>query len=87
MFPKRIIPAVEIAIRQTDKIFASDCEGNLYHARLVNLANGQRRCDTLMAANFIGKLLGQPQALAIDPDERLFYYLPRDGCVVRWDSK
>lgn len=40
-----------------------------------------------LPAVLVDDLMGAATALFVDPVDQLYYYLPRDGVVVRWNTR
>lgn len=48
--------------------------------------NGSRNYLEL-AAVMVDDLLGAANTLVVDPVDQLYYFMPRDGVVVRWNTR
>lgn len=83
-----------IAIRNNDQLLVLDknnvlWSGNLFKVKFV------RKLSPLalfMSISRLGALLGKAQGLTTQTDEStenhyLYYYMPRDGAVVRWNFR
>ncbi|KAJ6645694.1 Major royal jelly protein 3, partial [Pseudolycoriella hygida] len=81
-----VIPK-DIAILGTDKLYASDECGHLWTAEVDVHKWTKAKLFNEVRVEFIADLLGTSTALTIDPNGSLLYYLPRDGAVVRWNSR
>lgn len=68
-------------------LFASDDCGQLWTTKLDVLKRAKTSNYYEIRVELIADLLGTSTALSIDPNGALYYYLPRDGAVVRWNSK
>lgn len=73
----------EIAIRE-NRLFVSDDCGHLWTAKLKRDKRAAHYNE--LRVEFIADLLGASTSLTIDPKGALYYYLPRDGALVRWNS-
>lgn len=80
-----VIPK-DIALLENGLLFASDECGHLWRAKL-DLFTQTNYNYYAIRAEFIADLLGTSTALTVDPNGSLYYYLPRDGAVVRWNSR
>lgn len=82
-----IVIAKDIVVLESGQLFASDECGHLWTAKL-DLSKREKTPRYLeITVKFIDDLLGSSTSLTSDPDGSLYYYLPRDGAVVRWNSR
>lgn len=81
-----VIPK-DITLLETGQLFASDECGHLWTAKLDILKTDKAPRYYEIKVEFIADLLGTSTTLTIDPNGSLYYYLPRDGAVVRWNSR
>lgn len=82
-----VIPK-DIALQlENGKLFVSDACGHLWTAKLNSLKRVKIPHHFEIRVDFIDDLLGTSTALTVDPNGSLYYFLPRDGAVVRWNSK
>lgn len=81
-----VIPK-DIALLQSGKLFVSDECGHLWIAKLDLLKQAKAAHYYEIRVEFVADLLGTSTALSVDANGSLYYYLPRDGAVVRWNSR
>lgn len=89
-----LIPA-EIAIKGDDELVISDYSNCLWFANLKKIRHNIRNKDIelFVEVKYLGSLLGASKALTVPPviddetNQYLYYYLPRDGAVVRWNFR
>lgn len=81
-----VIPK-DITLLATGQLFASDECGHLWTAKLDILKRAKTPHYFEIKVQFIADLLGTSTALTVDPNGSLYYYLPRDGALVRWNSR
>lgn len=77
----------DIALTRSGQLFASDECGHLWIAKLDLLKQDSAPQYYEVRVEFIADLLGTSTALTVDPNGSLYYYLPRAGAVVRWNSR
>ncbi|XP_031641194.1 uncharacterized protein LOC116352610 [Contarinia nasturtii] len=90
-----ILIAAEITIKNNDELVVKDYNNNLWIAKLNEIKYSSiqsKNIDLFVEVKFLGPLLGSANALAIpqmvdDIDQYMYYYLPRDGAVVRWNFR
>lgn len=82
-----VIPKDIEILLETGQLFASDECGHLWTAKLDVLKRAKAPHYYELRVEFIADLLGTSTALTIDPNGSLYYFLPRDGAVVRWNSR
>lgn len=82
-----VVISKDIALLANGRLFASDECGHLWTTKL-NLSKREKTPRYLqIRVEFVADLLGTSTALTSDPNGSLYYYLPRDGAVVRWNSR
>lgn len=89
-----LIPA-EITMKSDDELMISDHSNGLWFANLNKIKHNIRNKDIelFVEVKYLGSLLGSPKALTVPPiidddtNQYLYYYLPRDGAVVRWNFR
>lgn len=81
-----VIPK-DIALLENGILFASDECGHLWTAKVDLFRQPTSHHYYEIDVEFIADLLGTSTALTVDPNGSLYYYLPRDGAVVRWNSR
>ncbi|XP_037025083.1 major royal jelly protein 5 [Bradysia coprophila] len=81
-----IVQPKDIAILKNE-LFVSDECGHLWTAKLDVLNRVKYPHYYAIRVQFIADLLGPSTQLAIDPNGALYYYLPSDGALLRWNSK
>lgn len=88
-----LIPA-EITLKNDKELFISDHSNGLWLADLTKTkSNPNKGEDSFVEVKYLGSLLGASTALTIptmidgDSSHYLYYYLPRDGAVVRWNFR
>lgn len=89
-----LIPA-EISMKGDDELVISDYSNGLWFANLKKIRHNIRNKDIelFVEVKYLGSLLGASTALTIPPviddeiNQYLYYYLPRDGAVVRWNFR
>lgn len=74
----------ELAFTLDNRIYLTDKSGNLYITNLKK-NNKIRNNGTELQATSLGSLLGRSKGLITDPFGILYYILPKDGAVVRWE--
>lgn len=82
-----VVVPKDIALLETGQLFASDECGHLWKAKLDIFRHAKTPHYYEIEVEFIADLLGTSTALTIDPNGSLYYYLPRDGAVLRWNSR
>lgn len=86
-----LIPA-EITMKNDNELMISDHLNGLWLADLSKLIQNDNS-DLSVEVKYIGSLLGPSKALVFpagiegDSNPYLYYYLPRDGAVVRWNLR
>lgn len=89
-----LIPA-EIIIKNEKDLVVSDHSNGLWMANLNKIKPNQRSKDVELFVEviYLGSLLGSSRAITIPPifdvdtTQYLYYYIPRDGAVVRWNFR
>lgn len=90
-----LIPA-EITMKNNNEFMISDHSNRLWLADLSKIKpNTNKRIDAdfFIEVKYLGQLLGASKSLTIpividgDSNHYLYYYLPRDGAVVRWNFR
>lgn len=89
-----VLIAAEITIKNNDELIIKDHSNGLWMAKLSKIKHSIKSKDVelFVEVQFLGSLLGAAKAIAIpsttdDIDQYLYYYLPRDGAVVRWNFR
>lgn len=92
----------EIAMKSNEELLICDHFNQLWSADIgqIHLSkSSSNQLDAFSVVNvptkYIGSLLGLPKALTINPSSMdsdsintfLYYYLPRDGVVLRWNYR
>lgn len=82
----------EITVKGDDEILISDTDDRLWMANLKQLKYSGR--DLFVDVKYVGHLLGASKALVVPriadaeiSSNYLYYYLPRDGAVLRWNLR
>lgn len=95
-WPYDILNPAEITIKNDDELIVSDHSNGLWVANLKNVRRNMMRgnkIELFVDVKFLGSLLGNAKTLSIPPpidgdtNQYLYYYLPRDGAVVRWNVR
>lgn len=89
-----IIPQ-SIAIRNDETLLVTDAVNTLWMANLTNIKVYGKHRHLGIVLRPLGALLGVAKApsvptsgLSSDPNNNyLYYYIPRDGAIVRWDIR
>lgn len=84
-----IVVPTEITFRKIEKMFIADQSGYLWLVEIdldAQMANATEYYFQLTARR-LANLLGKAEALATDPKGDLYYYMDRDGAIVRWNSR
>lgn len=81
-----VVQPKDIAILKNELFVSDDC-GRLWIAVLDVLKRAKYPHYYAIRVQFIANLLGPSTQLTVDPNRALYYYLPSDGAVVRWNSK
>lgn len=89
-----VIPA-EITMKSDDELVIRDYSNGLWFANLNKIKHSIRNKDIelFVEVEYLGSLLGASKALTVQPildddtNQYLYYYLPRDGAVVRWNFR
>lgn len=86
-----IVVPNEITFAQDGHMFISDTE---HHLWLSPQSVQKCQTQTTLSTNYveqnvtlIADLMGNAETIVADPGDLLYYYMPRDGAVVRWNSK
>lgn len=99
--PYEHLIAAEITMKNDHELLIKDYSNRLWTANLNNMQRNRRRRsnaedqidDLFMEVKFLGSLLGTAIGTAVpmvgdqDNTHYLYYYLPRDGAVVRWNFR
>lgn len=94
--PYNVLIPAEIAIKNDDELMISDHSNGLWMANLKNVRRNMMRgskIELFAEVTYLGSLLGNAKTLSIPPpidgdtNQYLYYYLPRDGAVVRWNVR
>lgn len=88
-----VLMAAEITMKSDDELVVSDYSNSLWFADLSKIKHSIRNKDIelFVEVKYLGPLLGPSKALTVPPvidddtNQYLYYYLPRDGAVVRWN--
>lgn len=89
-----LIPA-EITLNNDNELLIKDYTNGLWAANLNRIQRSLREeeIDLFVEVKYLGTLLGTSKALTVptvgdeDNNHYLYYYLPRDGAVVRWNFR
>jgi len=90
--PQNNINLSELVIRRDGTMYFFDqTNGDVFIADvykldyllLMNMANK----SMVLPIKKLGFLLGIPKSIVMDNKDNLYYFLPRDGAVVRWDTR
>lgn len=89
-----LIPS-EITLKNDNELLIKDYSNGLWIANLNQIQRSLREeeFDLFVEVIYLGTLLGTSTALTIptvgdeDNNHYLYYYLPRDGAVVRWNFR
>lgn len=89
-----LIPA-EITMKNDNELIVSDNSNGLWLAELNKIKPNTRNKETdfFVEVKYLGPLLGASRALTIpiaidgESNHYLYYYLPRDGAIVRWNFR
>lgn len=98
---KKFLVPVEITMRSNEELLICDhlnklWSADIYQVQLSKSDSCQKGAFSVVnvPAKYLGTLLGLPKALSfplsIDSDSMnsfLYYYLPRDGVVLRWNYR
>lgn len=86
-----IVVPIEITFRKINKMFVVDRTGFLWITDDINLdatmMNNATEYYFQLNVKRLANLLGKAEALATDPKGDLYYYINRDGAIVRWNSQ
>lgn len=82
----------EITMKTNDELIIKDYSNSLWLANLNNIKHSiqYKDIELFVEVKYLGSLLGISTALNVPPiidgdtNQYLYYYLPRDGAVVRW---
>lgn len=86
--------AAEITLKDDHELLIKDYTNRLWLANLDDMQRSLRdddKIDLFIEVKYLGSLLGSATALTVpmvgdqDNTHYLYYYLPRDGAVVRWN--
>lgn len=89
-----LMPA-EITLKSDNELLIKDYTNGLWLADLKQIQRSLREdeIDLFVVVRYLGSLLGASTALTIpivgdeESQHYLYYYLPRDGAVVRWNFR
>lgn len=89
-----LMPA-EITMKGDNELVISDYSNGLWIAQLDKIKHNIRNKDIelFVEVNYLGSLLGTAKALIVPPviddeiNQYLYYYVPRDGAVLRWNFR
>lgn len=89
-----LMPA-EITMKGDNELVISDYSDGLWFAQLDKIKHNIRNKDIelFVEVSYLGSLLGTARALIVPPviddeiNQYLYYYVPRDGAVVRWNFR
>lgn len=92
--PDVLVPA-EITMKTGDEFLIKDHSNGLWLGNLNEIQQNTRveGIDLFVDVKYLGSLLGASMTMTVPilADENssryLYYYLPRDGAVVRWDTR
>lgn len=87
--------ANEITMKNENDLIISDHSNGLWMAQLNKIKQSKKSkdFDYFIEVKYLGPLLGTSRAITIPPkldkdiDRYLYYYIPRDGAVVRWNFR
>lgn len=83
-----IVVPKEIAFKTDGKMFIADPSNHLWLTKSKRSNKQMEQCTYLeINVRLMNDLMGSAQQLTMDPLDRLYYYLRRDGAVVRWNSE
>lgn len=91
----QLVPA-EITLKNDHELFIKDYTSSLWLANLNGVQRSLRddnKIDLFVEVKYLGSLLGRATALTVpmvgdqDNTHYMYYYLPRDGAVVRWNFR
>lgn len=96
-FNIRVIIPHQITIRNGDELLMVDVANRLWAGDLsrIKLSKNCEKCR-IVNVSLLGSLLGYSNALAVSSmyntgtgvfNDYLYYYLPRDGAIVRWNFR
>lgn len=89
----------EVVMKDNNELLISDFFNSLWLANLNQLKSFSKKkrnnneYDSTIEVKYVGSLLGSSRALAIpkiidaEQENYLYYYLPRDGAILRWNLK
>lgn len=95
-WPHDVLIPAEITIKDNDELVVMDHSNGLWVANLKNVRRNMlqsSKIELFAEVKFMGSLLGSAKTLSIPPmidgdsNQYLYYYLPRDGAVVRWNFR
>lgn len=91
------LTAADIVMKSDAELMVTDQENGLWLANTyditIHINEKDKRTDLSVDMKYLGSLLGNAVALAIpilpdtDVNHYLYYYLPRDGAIVRWNQR
>lgn len=89
-----LVPA-EITMKNNEELLIKDYSQGLWLANLTEIQQNSRSegIDLFVDVKYLGSLLGVSMAMTVpiytdeNSNRYLYYYVPRDGAVVRWDSR
>lgn len=89
--------AAEITLKNDHELLIKDYTNHLWVANLNDIQRSLHgddgKIDLFVEVNYLGSLLGTATALTVpmvgdhDNQHYLYYYLPRDGAIVRWNFR
>lgn len=94
-----ILMATEITMKTADELLIMDCYSGLWSADLNEIQTAgdhlvHLKIDRYVVVKYLGSLLGPSTALTVsqsidstNKDKYLYYHLPRDGAILRWNFR
>lgn len=92
-YENTVVNPLQISFKRNKQLFIADEWGQLWTTQedllnQIQVNNNDNDLDgNFVNVTFIENLLGPAESLCIDPKDSLYYYLPKDGAIVRWNSK
>lgn len=94
--PYDLLIAAEITLKNNHDLLIKDYSNRLWLANLNEMQRSLRdndKIDLFVEVKYLGSLLGTATALTVpmvgdqNNTHYLYYYLPRDGAIVRWNFR
>lgn len=90
-----VLVASEMTLNNNSELMIKDMSNGLWLANLNQMKRSlnQREIDLFVEVTYLGPLLGAATSLTVptigdsDNTHFLYYYLPRDGAIVRWNFR